>query len=257
MAATPATPPKGQSLAAAAGLTANQLPAMFEAPTMDVKKRTLPPYVTFAHPMSPLWTKIIAKYPALQEGEQYLVEGETYTKLNPFKYVLMMAKQYWAKGDKTGLTAASMTEKQFPFKEQIETVIIVFLPDRLVPATCGFRSTKCGAVHPMVEALAEAATPAWAEKSPAHKLTLTCEKPFMRFFGTVVLGNQKTSKSSGNPYIPGNVQVSPTTAVEWKQMAEYFVGDSMQVKDFYADLNGIAETFTRRMEDVVTLSKKP
>ena len=245
---------KSQSLAAQAGLTNEvKLPAMFEAP-VQVDARSTCPYVTFAHPLSKLWGKIVGKYPDVSDGQPFLVDGDSITKLSPMKYSLMTAKQYWAKGDQEGLTDVSLSERH-DFKENVEAVVLLFVDGRVMPASCQFRSVKTGAIHPMVTALEQAQTPAWADLSPAHKETLVCQKPFMRFYGEVTILPARTSKSSGYKYTPATVTVKPTAVAEWRVLAEHFNGESDQSKAFYAKLEEAADVFKRRIDEVVAKAK--
>lgn len=227
----------------------NKLPAIFDAKP-EIKPRAMAPYVVFGHPMSPGWGKFVGSYPDAKEGQQFLVQNEKVTRLDQFRYSLMTAKQYWAEGDQEGVKAVSLTEKPHPFKEVIEAVVLVYLGELLIPATVQFRSVKTGAVLPAVKALEQAASPDWAKLSQAHELTLVCQKPFMRFFAEVQLGNMKTSKSSGMRYLPASCVIKPTTAVEWKILAAHFSGENTTA--FYAALNEAADTFERRMAELTS-----
>jgi len=240
-----------KSLAAQAGLVGEfKLPAMFEqAPT--VKPRALCPYVAFVHPMSPSWGSLSTKCPGLQESDPVLVgPGDAARKLAPFKYHLLTAKQYWTKGDSQGnVTDWSLTSKA-DFGENVEAVILVMVDDKLVPATCQFRTTKSGGVHPMVQALETSAGEDWAKLSPQHKETLVCQKPFMRFYGEVVVGPKRTSKGTGRAYTPATVKVYPTTVAEWRVLSESFKSELFQ-----KELEEAAEAFTRRMDDIQSKAK--
>src|SRR5690242_13215640 len=129
----------------------------------------------------------------MSEGEMYLIESSDVHKLNPMKASLLCCKQFWAEVNAAGeVLRTSFEEQPKPFKEHIESVLLVYLEDRIVPANCEFRSTKCPAGKALSDALLEASKPTWADKSPEHKATLAVPEPFLRFFGLVTLGVPRT-----------------------------------------------------------------
>lgn len=260
-----------KSLAAEKGLVTLpenlNLPSVFQAPAPDIKGRFTSPYVMFGHPMAKeVWPKVLMRYNDAQEGQQFLMgsfdkgaDGKwthvsTIERLQPFKYSIVTARQYWSRGDNTGaVLETSLTEKPFPFKEIVEGVILVYLGDKLIPATCQFRSTKTGGIKPMTAALLEAEDAAkWSAKGEAYKLSLVASKPFMRFYGTVSLGNAKTSKRSGNPYIPASCMVHATTAVEWKMLGEHF-SDLSWIE---GPVTEVSKAFERRIDEVASMAAK-
>lgn len=215
---------KAQSLAAQAGVVeAVQLPAVFQQPSEPVKARSLSPYIAFAHPRrSDEWNKLTGAFGQIAEGDMFLVTSEEAFHLAPAKLGWLCHKQYWVQANAAGeVLKTSFKEMPAPFKEHVEAVVLVYLEDRIVPANVCFRTTKCPAAKALSDALVEAASPAWADKSPQHKETLVCQQPFMRFYGIVELGPQRTSKSSGLPYRTTTAIVKPTGVSEWRALAEF------------------------------------
>lgn len=239
---------KQASLAAQAGALTQELrlPSIFTAPNEPVKARAFPPYIAFAHPKrADEWAKITAKYGQPEEGEMFLHLDGTVLKLDPAKLGWLAHKQYWAESNAAGteLIRSSFSEMPFPFKEHVEGVCIVYLEDRVVVANVCFRTTKCPAAKELADALAEAQTPGWGEKSPAHKETLVTNHPWMRFYGLVTLGEQRTSKASGMPYRTTKCEIHPTGVPEWRLLKEFEATAQKQ-------LEMAADNFQRRVAEV-------
>ena len=224
---------KAASLASQAGVLAPadlKLPAVFSAPAEPVQARYIAPYISFAHPnKSDEWKKLNDKFGAVEEGQMFLMEKEGPTRLNPAKLSLFCCKQFWAKGNAAGeILQISWKELPDPFKEHVECVVLVYLEDRIVPANIEFRTTKCGAAKALSDALLEAQTAAWGDRSPAHKETLVCNQPFMRFYGDVSLGEKRTSRRTGLPYRPTQTNIKPTGAAEWRLLKDFFEKEGTQ-----------------------------
>lgn len=215
-----------QSLAAQTGALSNnfKMPAVFQPPTAPMEGRVLAPYITFAHAKrADEWAKIIAKFGNIAEHDAFLVEPKSITALPTIKASVMTYYKYYARTDSVGKVLET-SEKETPAvgKEHIECVLWVYLADRCTPANVQFRTTKCGGVITLSEALAEAQTPEWAAKSPQHKETLIATEPFLRFFGELQVQGPRTSKN-GNVYRPCPCSaVKPTTAAEWKLVQDFF-----------------------------------
>lgn len=237
-----------QSLASQAGaLSEFQLPALFSAPQQPIQARVASPYVTFAHgKRADEWKKLVAKFGTVNEGDMFLFHPDGIEKLDVLKCGWLAHQQYWihknAKGD---LVASSFKEAPDPFKEHVEAVLLVYLDDRIMPANICFRTTKCGAAKEMSDALADASTPSWADRSPAHRETLSVNQPFGRFYGEIAPGATRIGKSSGLPYTPLTCDVKPTGVSEWR-LLEAFIKDP----ETNGKLQAAAAQFQRRVNDV-------
>jgi hypothetical protein len=239
-----------QSLAAQSGAVAVPftMPSVFSAPVEPVKARAISPYITFAHPKrSDEWAKLVAKFQHVAESDMFLIEPDNLTSLSNVKCTLLACRQYWAQSNASGqeLISASWQEMPHPYKEHVEAVLLVYLDGRLVPANVLFRTTKCPAVQTLSVALADAVKPDWAERSPAHKETLVCNQPFMRFYGTVALGPTRTGKASGLPYRPTTCSIHPTTLVEWKLLKAFIDSEGAEKA-----MQSAADRFQSRINDV-------
>jgi hypothetical protein len=219
---------KQQSLAAKEGalqaVPELKLPAIFQAPQEKIKPRYVAPYVCFAHPKrADEWKKLTAKFGQVDEGDMFFVSQEDLVKVDTIKVGWLCHKQYWVhmNAGGTDVIAASWTEKPKPFKEHIECVVLVYFDDKIVPANMQLRTTKCGAAREISQALEECVTPAWGEKSAAHKETLVVNQPFGRFFAEMTLGEKRRAKTSGMLYKPLLATVKPTTLVEWRLLKAF------------------------------------
>jgi hypothetical protein len=241
---------KQPSLAASSGaLTTGglTLPAVFQAAPPVVKARNLAPYVAFCHPKrADEWTRAVSKFGSMNEGDMVLFENDTVTKLNPAKLTLLCCKQWWGEANAVGdLLKTSWEERPRPYKEHIDAVVLVYLEDRIVPANIEFRSTKCPAGKTLADALAAAAEASWADRSAAHKETLICNQPWMRYFGEVTLAPTRTSKASGLTYRPTQCSVKPTGIPEWRLLKAFTEAENTQKL-----LDAAAERFMQRVNDV-------
>lgn len=239
---------KQASLAAQSGALAQsmELPAVFSAPPEPLKAREWGPYVVFAHNQrKDEWAKILRNYPQAQDGDMFFIDNDAVVKLDVAKLGLICAKQYWVKKDAAGnMVHASFTELP-KYNEHVQTVVLVYFDDKVVPANLEFRTTKCGGAKTLSDALIEAASLDWAEKSPAHKETLVCAQPFMRFYGELSLLPQRTSKTSGMLYKPTTCKISPTTVAEWRLLNDLVNSDEAKKQ-----LKMAAETYERRLNEV-------
>lgn len=239
-----------QSLAAQSGALTQELklPALFSAPAEPLKAMAWPPYIAFAHhKRSDEWKKILAKYGQPEEGEMFLNIDGGVVKLDPAKLAWVAHRQYWAQSNAAGteLIASSFVEMPRPYKEHVEAVVLVYLPERIIVANVCFRSTKCSACKPLCDALEDAKKPEWAELSPAHKETLVCQQPWMRFFGDVRLSDQKTSKTSGLPYRTLQCDIQPTSVPEWRLLKAFQEHEGTQKA-----MDKAAERFVQRIAEV-------
>lgn len=245
-----------KSLAAQAGtLTApgSVLPAVFQAPQEALKSRASSPWMTFAHHnRADEWKRITQVNPGAQEGDMFLMRPDSVTPLNPAKVGWLCHKQVWALTNPAGeVTAVSL--KEMPnYREIVEAVVLVYLPDGIVPANVTFKTTKCPAAKTLADALQEASDPVkWGEKSPAHRETLVCQQPFMRFYGEINLLPPRTSKSSGLPYRPTSANIVPTGAAEWRALKALI--DS--VESGSTALQDAADRFESRVNELLSKAR--
>lgn len=237
-----------ESLASEAGVLSKaesfQMPDVFgEAPAPVVSKFGTP-YITFAHPnKKDEWIKLGAN---VEEGEMFLVDGERITKLPVAKVNIVKVKQYWVDKNAAGeVQRSSWTEKPWPWAEHMDAVVLLHLPDRIVVANVNPHTTKCAAFVTLAKTLIDAATPEWADRSPAHKETLVIPQPFLRFFGEISLASPRTGKKSGKLYRVTQCSVKPTTNTEAVAL-KAFIADPESSKK----LQDAADRYTSRIAEL-------
>lgn len=248
---------KQQSLAAQSGTLTQaptfQLPAVFMEPPTEIVGKFSSPYISFAHKnRTDEWAKLQAKFGVIDEGDMFLIEGDKLAKLAPAKLGLLFAKQFWAKKNAAGeILETSFAEKAWPWAEAIEMVVLVYQDDGIVVANCQPRTTKCSGFKILADALKECQTPAWGDKSPAHKETLQIAQPFMRFFGEVALSAPRISKKTGLPYKTTTCTAKPVTNVEVK-LLKAFVGSP----DTNKKMEDAAGRFTQQIKELESKQSK-
>lgn len=191
-------------------------------------------YAFFVSNKGRTFAKVSQQIPAIQDGSAVLCEGSNYSHLNPFRFYLIQALQHWSMLDgegkitKTTFDAGEAKEDKALWKEHVETLLIVLTPDdRLVPATCTFKTTKCNAAHTAIEAihLAEDLT-AWGKKSPEHKVSLIAPLAYARVLTTVTL--KRGTSRAGYAFVAADAFVRPTGLSDWQLLSESFASDAFQ-----------------------------
>jgi len=212
-------------------------------------------YVTFASPRkTDQWLKFQTLFPGIQDGAQILVRPEPRPsiKLDPFRFHLIAARQFYAEvaddgvmlrvtwDRPTGQAAAIM-------KEHIDTMLLVYTKDGLVPATCRFKTTKCGAVHKASDTLKLAMTPAWASLGEAYAKSLAAPEPWARFTATVTV-QARTARMSGRKYIGANSTITPTAEAEWEAIAAF-----LNAPENVQALADVQDSFAIRLQELQRL----
>jgi hypothetical protein len=245
-----------QSLAAQSGAVAVpelKMPAIFgQTPANPMEGKAWAPYISFAHPKrTDEWKSIVAKYKQADEGDMYFHKDGVPTAVPTWRGMLLTYRQYWAKTNAAGeVLKTSFKETPEVAKEHVESVVLVLFDDRIEVANFQVRTTKCPILKGLSDALAEAQTPEWAEKSPAHKETLVVAQPFARFYGTVTLGPTRTGKGSGMPYRPGRVDITPTGPAEWRLLKAFQEDPKAQEQ-----LDKAAASFQKRVAEIEEKAK--
>lgn len=176
-------------------------------------------YVVFAQPKAVAqWTDLSARIPGLRDGDQVMVRPDgSVVRLQPMRYQLISAKQYFVKKNPQGGARESCKDvADAEHKaEEVHAACVVFLDGEAVPCTATFKTTKCNAVTTLVAAVKAAKDPKWAQQSEAHRVAFsTCVKPFLRVVGTVQTFDVP-KPPSGWPYVGAKCIVSPATPTEW------------------------------------------
>lgn len=213
-----------ESLATRAGLT---IPAALAVPNEEpVSSFKVGPYITFAHPQrADEWAKLLGRFGHVDEGHMYLVNGEEFVKLDVAKLAVFRYKQYWKHTDDDGnVVDVQYTPQPKPYREYMETVCFLYLPDRLLPVTVRFRTTKCSGALQMTRALQMAATEQWAKQGAAYNATMALQQPALRYVAECRLSKPRASRQSKYTYTKLTAVVRPTTQAEW-DLAKAFSAD--------------------------------
>lgn len=229
----------------------SQLPALPAAPECAVSPYSSGgvPFIRFASHKSPKWAELSAALPGLHEGDPILCfpEPDDPVKLAPMKFFLWSARGYFAElseSDGEILDASWVEDSLRPaLKEAVDSVILVFVGDRIIPARCTWRTTKCPAVKLAVKARDRAASPEWGKTGPDYAASLAIDQPFARFTTTVSVVERTGGK--GRKYQLANGKISPAS-----------VGDYAVLKAMFADpdqrklFDRIVEGYDRRLAEV-------
>lgn len=135
------------------------------------------PYVQFYHPNAKNARNIIGALGNIEEGTPVYVNGQEFTHLDPFKFILCpMYYQYFADFDSDGKpTEVYLPSMKYPrdFKECINAVILVIQDDgNITPARCRFMGPKCPACRTAVHAITDDVKNVdWVGKSKEHAAT--------------------------------------------------------------------------------------
>lgn len=210
------------------------------------------PFVIFVSTKGQTFAKVAQQIPDIQDGDPVLCRGDSYTRLNPFKFYIISAFQHFSKVNGQGeifetiLDAEQAREEKGQWSEHIETLLVVILPSgELVPATCTFKTTKTNAAHTAIDNLKKAEDAAeWSKLSAEHKASAAVPAAYARFVVTVTL-KRGTAKKSGFPFVAANAFVRPTGLADWDSFAT-FLKDPEKKRLCEAVYN----RFTDRCEDI-------
>lgn len=160
----------------------------------------------------------------LEDGDFALsLEGATY-KLDPLKYFLCQVDPFVTQMGTGGVVTYASRDmdnvnQQMQRGEHYLCLVLVFHNGRLIPAKAEFRTTKSSAAKKPLEEIHLASKPEWL-KTDAHRVAAQCAIPWGRVVATSVPGGKKTSRSSGNPYIPAVTNCRPATSEEMLLLAK-------------------------------------
>src|SRR5579864_1746547 len=213
------------------------------------------PYVKFISKSSPDFAKVagllgdphLDGWPVLYRPKMDPI------KLDPMRYFLVRASEYWAQFDQSGnLVGMSRTRPesvQTPrFDQVIETAILVLVKgDGLVPSQCSFKSTKCPAVYPAIRALVEANDPAWFDKGPDYAFTRKIKEPLWGRFTVTATKVDKANRTTGKPYPTMDARINPITTSELDSLM-HFKGDA-EAQEL---LKRVENAYLRKVQDART-----
>lgn len=184
------------------------------------------PYVVFPSKIAKAWPKYKAAIPDLKEFEPTLVMPEgAITRVSPLKISVFNGYQFWAQtnagGDITKVTFEEQRGKEW--KEHIDVNVFLYLPTEVRLARIGVATTKCPGFRDAIKQLDIANDDVeWAKLGVGHAQTIKLNlPPNMRFFSIISLGTPRSSKTSGNLYVPTEAEHFPTGSSEWELLGKY------------------------------------
>ncbi len=254
-----------QSKEATAELAVTEPPALPALPDMgggmvnvDTTGQELSPFVMFFDRRSTQSLRIQSAIRSVQDGDPVLVypEPDKPEPLPTFRFGLFAAQGYFADVDSIGnILKARYETGHFgadgkALREHIDSIIFVHLADKVVPARCTWKTTKCLAVKKAVQALKDAADPEWGGISAEHQASLVAPYPWARFTCTVST-TKRTSRTSGYAYVAADCLVSPTGVGDWKR-----IGDGLGNEDWMKSMAACIEGYKRRLAEVEAAVKK-
>lgn len=185
----------------------------------------------------------------VRPGDAYVRVDGVYEKVNPLEFHLLAATQLWVNFDNTG-QVLSVTNKdprswKGPFKETIETAVLVYTSRGVVPAKATFRTTKAKPARIANKELAAAATAEWAKLDKAHAAVAGAFViPGLRFF--VVADIQKqTAKGSGLPQFVADGKLVLTTPEKSQELQKAFGAEG-----FSAKFDSVMQAYKNRVEEL-------
>lgn len=214
------------------------------------------PYVTFIYPTSKKWGELSVVIRGMKQEDVILVDPDISdsVKLDPFRFSVVNAVQYWADISNDGtMLAASMTNPGRAaknLKEVVDTVLIVYLADNAELVKCTFKGPKTPAAHVAIESMNQAASNDWGGLSRDHQASLVMPYAPARTITTCTL-QPSTSRSTGNKYALSVGVSKPSGPSEWAMISELF-----KTEDFDGLFNDLTESIMQRKAEAERLSSK-
>ncbi len=218
------------------------------------------PYVSFVSSKAPTFPGILAQVPALQDGDPVLFEAGQPTLLAPMRfYYHGIAFQHYSKVNAKGeiLEATQDTQEaeehnktasdNDKYREHVEAVLLLMLPDRVLPCRCTFKTVKTSAFHAANKALQEAAGPRWKDRGVDFAASLQAPHPWLRFC-TMVKIRRGTSRGNGNPFAAADGIIQAATVADWTLLRALFEKGSAALEKVVDDHNERVEKVRECME---------
>jgi len=203
-------------------------------------------YLSFMHSMKPKAQEIRDAISGVKDGDPILYQG-SYEPLEGRVQVWAKMFQCYVKKDQGGAIIAVSSEKS-QGKEHIVAILNVIDGDRVFPAIAEVTGAKCRFVHDLIEATKDTKEEGWAGNDKVRK-GLMGIMPAFRVAGTLVT-QQKTSRTSGNPYTLVTAKTSPLTFDEASALNAAMTGEV-----FGPQTAAAMEQFDRKVAELKMLAK--
>jgi hypothetical protein len=154
-----------------------------------------------------------------------------------------------------GVTDTDPRSWTSPYKENIESAVLVYTANGVIPAKATFRTTKAQPARIAAKELANASTKEWAGIDKAHAAVagafpLGTFPPGLRFTVQVQL-NKGTSKGKGLPQYVALGKLVLTTPEKSKELETYFTSKAAETT-----LAGVMDAYTNRVKELTDKIKK-
>lgn len=263
--ATANTPNKPSAIA----VPNNPALAMFTQPMQSMEQLVqnigTSPYVTFAFPRAKNYGNLIAALGAIQEGTPVIVDGNSYTLLNPFTF--MFSPQYFqwyadfdSNGNIVDAIPANMCDT-IPkkadgkkYSDVITAICFVLYEEMFKPVRIEFRGPKCPAFQGAFRAVDEILTnPEWFKQSKEHELMMkNVRLPVFTYLLHDCTMTHVTARKQGDSGYDKCESVSRLTPISLIQT----IGKQLSEKEFADTLQACIDDHNKRNDEVMSIFKK-
>lgn len=249
MATTKTQPVKTQSLTLGEIKVLENLPVI-QTSGFTVNQPIESPFIFFAHPLSKqAWSMLTNHIPKPQEQYPYLIEQNAACFCHPLFITPISITQCWVQEDGQGRPLAfspDCPENRFDWKECIETILVVYLENRVLLARGSFKGPKAQGWQTVLKTMQEMEEniEGWLAISPEHKLTQKIADN--RFKMVVELScNDRTGKETGLAYTATQSRIYPMKPNFLNPLTAL-----LQSGEFQSQLEPCVRGLNRRMEDL-------
>lgn len=210
-------------------------------PTEAPPAQKWPAYGFFDYPKNPKHDECVENIEGLKEGD-FVIYGDGIPRrpADDFRFVCLRSYRYWGEFDGQGkLIGVSETQRAHPFRECVETQLLVIEGSKVTPVQLRFKSAQCKAINAVLSEIVAAQNADWV-KHPTRSVAEAraravkmMSNPALRVVGRGLKSRHETSQSTGNKFlvvstVPKVVTAEDVAAIlEWaqdKDAQEWFGG---------------------------------
>lgn len=220
------------------------VPALFGGHAVPVMgQRSINPYLIFAQPAAKeQFLDLIKEFRDTQDGDPFLILPTRKVRLLPLRLSIIAGQHYYTTVDKEYKDETAYFDDASGRKERFWAAVVVYTQDGAVPATCQFRTVKCGAPRAIVAEIAKASSPDWANAGAAQQQAIAALNiPWARVVGTVTTRG-KTYRT-GNSAVEARADVAPTGPNEWAALKVM-----MESEDGKKQMQLVADNYKSKLE---------
>ena len=204
-------------------------------------------YLDFMHNAKRKADEIRDAIPGVKDGDLIVYNG-SYEPLEGRVQLWAKTYQCYVKKDNVGAVISASKDKENDLQECIVALLNVIDGDRVFPVVAEVCAAKCRFIHDLIDAAKATQEPGWEGNDKVRKGLMGLTSAF-RVAGTVST-QQKTSKSTGNPYTLATAKTSALTFDEASALNAAIQGDV-----FGKQVAAAMEQFDRKVSELKMLSK--